>query len=88
MRLLVGSVFVAASLFACAASDSVVVVSGDGGAGAGDGAVITCTVEPDADRVKLCGSVTNSMLLTCKGGPAPSAACTKGASKSLPCICN
>ena len=76
MRLLLASVFVAASLLACAGGDSVIVVSGDGGAG--DGSTSTCTVQPDTDRAQLCGSATSSTLLSCKGGtPPPSAACTK-----------
>ncbi len=78
MRLLLASVFVAASLLACAGSDSVIVVSGDGGTGAGNGSTSTCTVQPDTDRAQLCGSATNSTLLSCKGStPPPFAACTR-----------
>ena len=78
MRLFLGSLFVCASFLACAGSETVIVVSGDGGAGTGDASTSNCTVQPDSDRAQLCGSATSSTLVSCKGGtPPPSATCTK-----------
>ena len=76
MRLFLGSLFVCASFLACAGSETVVVVSGDGGAG--DASTSSCTVQPDSDRAQLCGSATTNTLFSCPVGTAPpSAVCTK-----------
>jgi hypothetical protein len=76
MRLLLGSVLVATFLVACAASDSVIVVSGDGGV-ADAAASSSCTVQPDSDSISLCGSATTTRLFSCKEGTAPPGTCAK-----------
>ena len=77
MRRFLGSVLVASFFFACAASDSVIVVSGDGGV-ADASASSSCSVQPESDRVSLCGAATSKTLLSCKEGtPPPDSTCTK-----------
>ena len=78
-------VMLAGAAPACAQTDSVVIVNGDGGA-AGDAATSSCTAKSATDSALLCGGAAGATLFTCAEGAAPpSGSCTKGTQASSYC---